>query len=514
MPSISTNNKRIAQNTLMLYIRMGVSMLVSLYTSRIVLNTLGVEDYGIYSVVAGVISMFTFLNGALSGATSRFITFELGKKNFIQLNKTFSAAFINHIILALIILFFAETIGLWFLYNKLVIPENRLIAAFWVYQCSIITTILGIIQVPFGSLIMAHERMGVYAYLSIFDVVLKLVLVLSLSLVPTDKLIFWAFCGVFVTILYNSFNYIYCYKHFKESHISIHKEIPLYKKLFIYSFWDFLGSMSSLAQGQGLNMMLNIFFGPTINAARGIAMTIQGAVVQFSSNFTIASKPQIIKLYADNNIKEMLELVYNSSKLSFFLLYLFALPLCLEIKYVLNLWLGEYPDYTIIFTILILINSLTWSIKTYRTTMIHATGHIKLSNLTVGVILCSTLPISYIFLTNGFSAISVFIITIVITLLAELVACFVLKRYLDYSIKDYLFNVYGKCFLISILSFIVPYIVHLSINESFFRLCMVSLTSIISVGFFAYKLGLDHSTRKKIISFIKEKINRKKIPTT
>lgn len=509
-----SNNKRIAKNTLMLYLRMGVSMIVSLYTSRIVLNTLGIEDYGIYSVVAGIISMFTFLNSALSGATSRFITFELGKNYFVQLNKTFSAAFINHIILALIILFLAETIGLWFLYHKLVIPDNRLNAAFWVYQCSIASTILGIIQVPFSSLIMAHEKMGIYAYLSIFDVVLKLVLVILLSYVSTDKLIFWAFCGVFVTILYNSFNYIYCYKHFKESHISIHKEIPLYKRLFIYSFWDFLGSMSSLAQGQGLNMMLNIFFGPTINAARGIAMTIQGAVVQFSSNFTIASKPQIIKLYADNNIKGMLELVYNSSKLSFFLLYLFALPLCLEIKYVLTLWLGEYPDYTIIFTILILINSLTWSFKTHRTTMVHATGHIKLSNLTVGVILCSTLPISYLFLINGFSAVSVFIITIVITLLAELVACFVLKRYLDYSVKDYFKNVYGKCLLISCFSFIAPYIVHTLFSESFLRLCLVSLTSLISVSFFAYKLGLDDSSRTKIISFIKNRIAQKKRPTT
>lgn len=501
MSQTTSNNKRIAKNTMMLYLRMGITMIVSLYTSRVVLNSLGVEDYGIYSVVGGIISMFTFLNGALSGATSRFITFELGKKDYIQLNKTFSAAWINHIILTLIIIFFAETIGLWFLYNKLVIPLDRMNAAIWVYQCSIATTILGIIQVPFGALIMAHERMGVYAYFSIFDVMLKLALVITLKYIPTDKLIFWAVSGVGVAILYNSLNYIYCFKHFKESKLRIHKDIPLYKRLFVYSFWDFLGSLSMLAQGQGLNMLLNMFFGPAINAARGIAMTVQGAVGQFSSNFTIAAKPQIIKLYADNDIKGMLTLVYNSSRLSYFLLYIFALPLCIELEYVLKIWLGQYPEYTVIFTILLLVNSLTWSIKTYRTTMMHATGHIKLSNLTVGVILCSTLPISYLFLKMGYSSVSVFVITIIVTLIAEFVACIVLKKYLNYSLKNYLLNVYGKCFLISILSFIVPYIVHCSMDESFIRLCLVTLVSIISVGVFAYHIGLDKNTQQKVKSF-------------
>ena len=500
-----SNNKRIAKNTLMLYIRMGVSMLVSLYTSRIVLNTLGIEDYGIYSVVAGIISMFTFLNGALSQATSRFITFELGRKDYIQLNKIFSAASINHIILALIIFFLAESIGLWFLYNKLVIPENRLDAAFWVYQCSIATTILGIVQVPYGALIMAHERMGIYAYLSIFDVVLKLILVLLLSHIPTDKLIFWAFCGVFVTILYNIFNYLYCHKQFKESQILIHKDITLYRKLFIYSFWDFIGSLSSLAQGQGLNMMLNIFFGPTINAARGIAMTVQGAVVQFSSNFSIASKPQITKLYASGNIKGMMNLIYNSSCLSYYLLYIFALPLCLELDYILKIWLGSYPDYTQIFTLLIIVNSLIWSIKSYRVTALHATGHIKLSNLTVGIILCMTLPISYIFLKLNYPPTSVFIITIIINIVAELTACVILKQYLPYSIFNYLYNVYGRCLFVSIISFIIPYIIHLSFEQNFYRLIFVTICSIFSVCLTVLTFGFKKETKLIIFQYIKNK---------
>lgn len=491
---------------MMLYLRMGITMIVSLYTSRVVLNSLGVEDYGIYSVVGGIISMFTFLNGALSEATSRFITFELGKKDYIQLKKTFNAAFINHLILSVIILLLCETIGLWFLLNKLVIPIGRMNAAIWVYQCSIAVTILGIMQVPFGSLIMAHEKMSIYAYFSIFDVGLKLILVFALKYTSTDKLIFWALCGILTTILYNTFNFIYCKRHFAESKFQLHKDIPLYKRMFIYSFWDFIGSLSSLAQGQGLNMLLNIYFGPVVNAARGVALTVQGAITQFSSNFTIASKPQITKLYANGNIKEMMNLVYNSSCLSYFLLYIFALPLCLELDYILKIWLGTYPENTPIFTLLILINSLIWSIKSYRVTTLHATGHIKLSNLTVGVILCSTLPISYLFLEFGYPATSVFIITIFVNIIAELIACFILRKYLKYSISQYLLNVYGRCFIVSLIALILPYIIHQSMEQGFLRLVIVTFTSIFSVVISAYYCGLKKETREQITFFIKNKI--------
>ena len=231
------------------------------------------------------------------------------------------------------------------------IPDERMFAAVWVYQFSIVGTCLGIILVPFSSLIMAHEKMGIYAYMSIFEVILKLILVLILQYINYDKLFFWAAGGLFTTMLYQLFNVVYCRKNFSEVRFNFHREKKMYLQMFGYSFWDFLGSMSSLAQGQGLNMLLNMFFGPVVNAARGIAMTIQGAVVQFSSNFVIASKPQIIKLYAEGNIKEMMYLVYQTSNFSYFLLFLFALPLCLELDYVLFLWLGEYPDYTVSFAI-------------------------------------------------------------------------------------------------------------------------------------------------------------------
>lgn len=502
------DNQRIYKNTLLLYIRMGISMVVSLYTSRIVLQALGEEDYGIMAVVGGITSLFTFMNGALSGATLRFITLELGKNHLTSLKKTFNAAFINHLILSFIILVLCETIGLWFLYHKLVIPEIRMSAAIVVYQFSVIGTCLGIILVPFNSLIMAHERMGVYAYLSIFDVVLKLTLVIILQYIDYDKLIFWAAGGLFTSMLYQAFSILYCRKNFVEAHFEFHKDKKLYLEMFSYSFWDFLGSLSSLAQGQGLNMLLNMFFGPIVNAARGIAMTVQGAIVQFSSNFVLASKPQIIKLYAEGNIQEMMRLVYQTSNLSYFLLYLFALPLCIELDYVLTLWLGEYPVYTLPFAILIIANSLTWSIKSSRVTVLHATGQIKLSNLTVGVILCFTLPVSYLFLKLGYSPISVFVITIVMTLLAELVACFVLRKYLEYSIKNYLFQVYGRCILVSVLSFPAPFIIHWFMPYGFIRLCAVTFVSILSLCLFAYYYGFSKEVRDKALAIFKNQISK------
>lgn len=504
--SESSGNKRIAENTFMLYIRMGATMLISLYTSRIVLQQLGEVDYGLYSVVGGILSMFTFLNGALSGATSRFLTFELGAGNLERMRKTFSAAVVNHWVLSFVIILLAETIGLWFLYNKMVIPVARMDAALWIYQCTIISAVITITLVPYNSLIIAHEKMGIYAYLSILDVVLKLVLVIALQYITFDKLKYWAVAGLASSFICFFFYRFYCHRSFEEASFSFHKERAYYQKMFSYSFWDFLGSMSSLAQGQGLNLLLNMFFGPAINSARGIAMTVQGAVGQFSGNFVVASKPQIIKLYAKGKTQEMLRLVYNTSTLSYFLLFIFALPLCLEIHYVLSLWLGEFPDYTEIFTILIIANSLIWSIKSTRVTMQHATGYIKLSNLTVGTILCLTLPVSYLLLLYDYPPTSVFICTIIMTAIAELCACFVLRRSLDYSISDYLFNVYGRNIAVSLLSMFLPLYIHFVMDESFYRLCAVTIVSVLSVSFFAYTIGFTKETRLAIKGWIINKI--------
>ncbi|MBQ1990794.1 MAG: multidrug transporter [Rikenellaceae bacterium] len=505
MSAYEGNNKRIARNTLLLYFRMGVSMLVSLYTARIVLGTLGEVDYGILNVVTGCVAIFTFLNGALSGSTSRFLTFELGRDNQEQLKKTFSATVFIHIALAIAIVILSETIGLWLLMNKLVIPAERMAAAHWAYQIGILSMVIGIIQVPYGAAIIAHEKMDIYAYMSIFDVGAKLALAFLIQVIGGDKMIIWAIMTMIVGALYTIFYIGYCRRQFSETRcIRFIKDKPLYKQLFSYSWWDLLGQISGMLQGQGINILLNMFFGPVMNTARAISYQVQGALTQFANNFMLASRPQIIKLYAADKTDEMMRLVYLSSCMAFYLSFVLTLPLCLELRYVLNLWLGEYPAETIPFTMLILVNSLIVNIKSSRVAAIHATGHIKLTNITVGIILCSIFPVAYVLLRMGFDATSVFVALIAITFIAEVVAVFVLRRYVRFSVIQYWLQVYGRCALVAACSYLPVYAVHSAMEEGFVRLIAVCATSVIVVGTFIYSVGINKETRASLNNFIKQ----------
>lgn len=505
MSTYEGNNRRIARNTLMLYLRMGASMLVSLYTARIVLGTLGEVDYGILNVVTGCVAIFTFLNGALSGSTSRFLTYELGQGNIEQLKRTFSATIVIHLLLALAIIILSETVGLWMLTQKLVIPADRMTAAHWAYQIGILSMVISIIQVPYGAAIIAHEKMDIYAYMSLFDVGAKLLLAFLIQVIGGDKMIIWAVMTMIVGVLYTIVYIIYCNKQFDEArNIRFHNDKPLYKQLFSYSWWDLIGQISVMLQGQGINILLNMFFGPIVNTARAISYQVQGALTQFANNFMLASRPQIIKLYAADKIDEMMRLVYLSSCMAFYLSFVLTLPLCLELRYVLNLWLGEYPAETIPFTMLILVNSLIVNIKSSRVAAIHATGHIKLTNITVGIILCSIFPVAYVLLRMGFDATSVFVALIAITFIAEVVAVFVLRRYVKFSVAQYWIQVYGRCALVAALSYLPVYAVHDAMEEGFVRLIAVCATSVIVVGTFIYTIGINKETRASLNNFIKQ----------
>lgn len=505
MSAYEGNNKRIARNTLLLYIRMGVSMIVSLYTARVVLEALGEVDYGILNVVTGCVAIFTFLNGALSGSTSRFLTFELGRGDQEQLRRTFSATLVIHIVLAIAIVILSETIGLWLLVNKLVIPVERMSAAHWAYQIGILAMVISIIQVPFGASIIAHEKMNIYAYMSLFDVGAKLALAFLIQVIGGDKMIIWALMTMVVGLLYTAIYILYCRKQFAETrNLRFYKDKTLYKQLFSYSWWDLLGQISGMLQGQGINILLNMFFGPIMNTARAISYQVQGALTQFANNFMLASRPQIIKLYAADKTDEMMKLVYLSSCMAFYLSFVLTLPLCLELKYVLDLWLGDYPSETIPFTMLILINSLIVNIKSSRVAAIHATGHIKLTNITVGVILCSIFPIAYILLRMGFEATSVFVALIAVTFIAEVVAVFVLRKYVKFSVAQYWIQVYGRCILVAICSYLPVYAVHAAMSEGFIRLITVCATSVVVVGGFVYTIGINRETRTSLNNFIKQ----------
>ena len=503
------DNKRIAKNTMFLYFRMLLVMGVNLYTSRVVLQVLGFDDYGLYNVVGGIVTMFTFLNGSLGAATSRYITFELGRKDYTQLNKVFNTALLIHIALAVIIVLLAETIGLWFFYEKMTIPEERLQAAFWVYQISIVTCFFSLTQVPYNATIIAYENMKIYAYVGVVEVLIKLLIVFLLFMSPIDRLIYYAVLLCLLQIGIMFFYRFYCNRHFASCKIRIYKDKNLFKEMFSYAGSDMIGNISVLAQGQGLNILLNMFFGPAVNAARGIAYQVQGAITQFSNNFMTAVRPQIIKSYAEGKPDDMMRLVKQSSCFSFYLMWIITLPIFLESDYILTLWLGHYPEHTVSFLHLVLILCLIQTLKTPRSTVFHATGHLKFVNLVVGGILCAAFPLAYILLKFGSSPESVFYAANVTMLVSEAASIIILKKYINYSILDYVKVVYGRCILVVATSFIIPFLVYQDItSQGFVRLVSTCIITTFSSVFFIYYFGMNNVERKKIRNIICRKLRK------
>ena len=504
-----SDNKRIAKNTIFLYIRMFLIMGVSLYTSRIVLRVLGEDDFGLYNVVGGIVMMFTFLNGALAGATSRFITYEIGRKDDIQLHKVFNVSLVTHLIIALIIVVLAETVGLWLLYDKMVIPAERFDAAFWVYQISILSCVFSIMSVPYNATIIAHERMNIYAYVGIVEVILKLAIAYLIMISTYDKLVVYAFLLFLVQALIMFYYRRYCNRRFAECKLMLVKEKSMYKQMFVYAGSDMIGNLAVLAQGQGLNILLNIFFGPAVNAARGIAYQVQGAVTQFSGNFMTAVKPQIIKQYAAGKIKEMMQLVVLSSCISYYLMLLIIAPICLEAEYILTLWLGEYPDYTVSFLRLVLVLCMIQTLKTPRTTVFHATGKILLPNIVVGTILCLAFPAAYVVLKMGGDPNSVFWTAIVSMFISEIAGIVIMKRRIDCPVRDYVLHVHIRCLLVTIVSLIFPLLTYDRIElNGFAKLMMTCFLTTVFILATSYTIGLDKNMRQKINRLIKQKIFR------
>jgi len=500
---VASTNKRIAINTGMLYFRTFFTMGVSLYTSRVILNALGVEDFGIYNVVGGIVVMFSFLNYAMGASTSRFLIFELGKKDYKQLKKVFSATLTGHILIAFVVFIFAETIGLWFLTHKLVIPEARISVTHLVYQLSIVSSLVSLTQVPYNAAIIAHERMNVYAYVTIVDVVLKLMVAYLLYIGNFDKLKIYAILVFLVTLTIAMIYRIYCKKNYEECSYSFQWDKALYKKLFSFSVWDSYGALAVLGMGQGLNLLLNMFFGPTVNAARGIAYQVQTAISGFGNNFMLAVKPQIIKLYAENNIAQMMKLVFASSRYSFFLIYILSLPLLLETPFVLELWLKIVPEHTVSFCRLILINELIWSMRSPIVTSFHAVGQIKVANLVCGTLFYFIVIASYFCLKMGFSPESVFIVTIVVSVMVQITELFLLKRLIKYSVWAYTKQVVWLCLLVVIASAIFPYMLSTMLAPGYLRFLVIGFTCVITVAISVYSIGIDKETRNIILQKLK-----------
>jgi len=501
-------NTRIAKNTGMLYIRMLVIMLVSLYTSRIVLKIVGIQDFGIYNVVAGFVTMLGFINSSMVSATQRFLAFELGRNNLNQLSRVFNMSLNIHIIIAIIFFIIAETVGVWFINNELVIPIERIRAANFVFQFSILSFVFSIINVPYNALIISYERMGIYAWVSVMEVVLKLIIVYLLKLSNFDKLILYSFFLLCITILLRIINGIYCAYNFKASKFVFLWDFTLFRILISYAGWNLWGQLSSVLKGQGVNVVLNIFFGPSVNAARGIAYQIQGAIYSFVTNFQVALNPQIIKNFAKGDIKIMHQLVFRGSKYSFFLLYVLALPVLLQTEKFIKLWLSVVPEYVVIFTQLVLINILVECLSGSLITAAQATGKIKVYQGVVGGLYILTLPLSYFLLKAGLPPETTLVLSIFISIVALFVRLVMLKKLINLSFKKFLSEVINKVLLISTVSLIIVLPLYFLLSNEYFGIFIITILSFIISLSSIYFLGLSSSEKKFIKDFVISQLMR------
>lgn len=503
------NNKRIAKNTLLLYFRTFLIMIISLYTSRVILNTLGVEDYGIYNAVGGATAMFSVISGALSASISRFITYELGRGNISKLNITFSTSINIQIIISVIVLILGEAIGFWFLNTQMNIPAERMIAANWVLHCSLISFCVGLISVPYNACIIAHERMKAFAYVSIIEAVLKLAIVYLLLISDYDKLITYSILQIAVAIIIRVIYGVYCSRNFEECHYQFKFDKTIFRDMFGFAGWSFLTSTAYTFNTQGINILINMFFGVTLNAARAIATQIEGAIVQFVSSFTTAINPQITKQYAQGNKEEMFKLICYGAKYSYFLTFLIALPILCETEYILKLWLGIVPEHTVSFVRLIIIGCMIDRIGHSVLVGCQATGKMKLYTICISLLGILLFPITWVMYSLGLPPESTYVAFIILYIIIDIARILIIKRLISFPPLLFFKNVIIRIIPTSILSTVIPLGLLYIMPSSFIRLVLICIVSIISFLSFTYILGLTTFERKIIINYINKNVYHK-----
>ncbi|MEL5894390.1 lipopolysaccharide biosynthesis protein [Bacteroides sp. GD17] len=503
MTRISESNKRIAKNTLMLYFRMFITMAISLYTSRIVLNALGVNDFGIYNIVGGIVACFAFINSALTSSSTRYISVVIAIGDFCERKKVFSATFILHLVCALIIFLILETIGLWFVNNYLVIPNDRIFAANIIYQFSIFTSVVTIITVPYSATIVANEKMEVFAYLAVVDVVLKLILSISIFYYSKDKLILYSFLMMLSSGLIAVLNIIYCYKKFAECHKLFFKiETTTMRSMSKYIGWSMYSNLAHISYLQGINILLNLFFGPAVNAARALAVNVQSAVMGFTNNFQMALNPQIIKNYADGSTEVLLKLVYRSVRFSFYLLSVLIIPILLSVDVLLKSWLGIVPTYTCVFCRLILIASFVNAFSNPLMTLIQANGKLKINSLYTGNCLLLILPVSYLFLKLGYEPPIVFVINVFFYILAFIIRLYIVKGFMDFAVKNFVWVCLVKPFGVILLPLILSITFNSIVPRTLLAMIIYDMAVFLLVLIFIYLFGLENGEK----DFLKNKV--------
>ena len=504
----SANNKRIAKNTLYLYVRMFLIMIVSLYTSRVVLATLGVIDFGIFNVVGGIVAMMGVFNGAMTSSVQRYLSYEIGAGDKRRLQNVFSVSVLIFFSFAILLIFLAETIGLWFLNTQLVIPSERMSAANWVYQVTLFSVVIKLMTNPYMASIIANERMNIFAYISVAEVFLNLLIVYLLVLISYDKLIMYGILLCFISLIVFSFYCYYCVTTFDECKYQFVKDKALYKEIISYSGWNLFGSAANVIKGQGLNVLLNMFFSPAVSAARGIANQINSAVTQFFSNFYTAVRPQITKYYAQGDLNSMFHLVFQSSRLSYYLILIIALPILIETPTIINLWLGQTPEYTVIFTRLIVLITAVDAIANPLMTTAHATGKIALYQSVVGSTIVLNIPISYLFLKNGGSPVIVFIVSLIISVSCIFLRLWIVKRLVKFPVVQFCKRVLMVIVRVSFFAALIPVTINCLVQNLYLSLFLVVLFSFFCTALAVYLTGIEKEERIALSKLLHSKTMR------
>ena len=502
------NNKRIAKNTLLLYFRMLLMMFVTLFTSRVVLDKLGVTDYGIYKVVGGVVAMLGFLNSSMSNAVQRYLSFEIGKNNEAGVNRIFNVSLFAHVGIAVFVFVVMEIVGVWYLNTHMNIPAERMDAANWVLQCSIFTTLFTIVQVPYNAIIISKEQMGIYAYISILEVVLKLLVVYMLAIGNFDKLKLYSVLIMVVTIGIVMIYRFYCTRKYKEAKFKFIKDWNLLKQIVGFASWNMLGELAWVFTGQGVNIILNSFFGPVVNAARGLAEQVNGAVNRFVANFQTAVNPQLIKNYASDQLGEMKTLLFRSTRFSYYLLLALSLPIILKMDFILHLWLKEVPDYTTGFCQLVLVSSLVSTLSNLLAQVARAYGKIRNYQIIVSIFLFLNFPLSYIVLKFGGSPLSTMFVNIGINAMLLFVRLRLTNRMIQMTYGSFIRNVLFPVIIVTAVALVIPLTIYFMLDNSIISFIIVCLVSFVSVGVSTYALGMNANERLYILAAISKIITK------
>ena len=508
--SMQSNNKTIAKNTLFLYFRMMFTMVISLFTSRIILQKLGVDDYGIYQAVGGVVGFLSFINGALSTGSSRFLTYALGEGNVEKLKRTFSTTLNIHILIAILIVIVAETVGLWFLYNKMVIAPDRLSAAVYTYHLSILTAVFTLTQVPYNATIVAHEKMSIYAYMSIFEVSAKLLICYLLTIGGFDRLMMYATLLLGVQVGVMGFYRFYCTRHFEEARYSFSFDKKIFKEIAGFSGWSMFANASIALNSQGVLILLNMFFTPAVVAARAISLQVNMAANQFVSNFRQAANPQIVKKYAAGDYEGSKHLLLESTKYSYYLMYLIALPVCLLAYPLLKLWLGVVPNYTVPFLQLVIVQSLFQVFDTSFYTALYAKGRLRENALTSPTLGFMIFPITYILFKLGYSPLVLSWTSLVVyAILGIIVKPWLIIKIVDYKCSE-IWSVYRSCIVVTLVSLPVPITIYRLLDTSeLLNFIIVGFVCLLSIGITVFFFGIDIAMRKKVVDAVMKKIKIK-----